>query len=571
MSHQLEADMNRHLFACRMAAPGSLRVLSGRFLVLSICGCAWLGCAQKPTLTSLDPPSGPPGTVVEVVGDKLVLASVRWDANSSTETQLPSNFLAARFFTVPLAASTGTHPVRLYGDGQYSDNTVNFNVTSGLVRPQPRLDDVTVSLFSIDANGKASMILMAHGANIDVGSKIHINGTAQNSFFSRLLRNPSPEATTPSTLGYPILHYATTWCILQNQTPGTNVDVAVENLDGVLSNTLSYHIAATMDELDSDGDGLPDVWEKNGYDADGDGVVDVDLPALGADPLHKDLFVEVDWMSSAAPNSTIWADIESTFANAPVLNSDGSQGIVIHIDRGAGSGGGGGSTIPYADRIRYDDLTPSPGFTYTNFHKMKTSHFDSKRLNIYRYCIFAWDNGHGPGSSGQAEDILANDFFVSLGSWGTDGQRDDFQVGTFIHELGHTLNLRHGGFEDTNSKDNYNSVMQYGNTWTTVGGQNNKFSPSQFSGIDVDCDMLNVDGVFTYSQGQRRDLDENALNENVGMCDNVARDWNGNGTMQASVSFNLDTNSSLTVIKDFADWANIELNFRAAGSGWGGN
>jgi len=420
------------------------------------------------------------------------------------------------------------------------------------------------------------MILMVHGANIDVGSEILISNatmaqTTQTTSFSRLLRNTSMNATLPATLGYPIFHYATVWTILDNQTPGRTLRVSVKNLDGEVSNVLTYRIAANMDELDSDGDGLPDIWEKNGYDADGDGVVDVDLPTLGATPLRKDLFIEVDWMSEAPPNNAIWAAMEDSFTNAPILNSDGSQGIAIHIDRGqAGAGGGGGDDIPYADRIRYDNGS-SPGATFTNFYTVKQNNFNNDRLNIYRYCVFAWDSGHFPGSSGRAEGFTANDFFVTLGAF-ANGQRADFQTGTFMHELGHTLNLRHGGFENTNSKDNYNSIMQYGNEWITWNMQDNIYSPNQFGGIDVDCNMLDVDGVYTYSQGQRRDLNESNLDENVGVCDNIARDWNGNGiNTEASVSVNLDTNTALTTIKDNADWANIELNFRAPGSDWNNN
>ncbi|MBI3771642.1 MAG: hypothetical protein HY272_02920 [Gammaproteobacteria bacterium] len=529
------------------------------------------GCAHKPTLSALDPVSGERGTIVEVIGQDLFASSVRWDANTANEQTLPSNFLGARFFSVPYTASLAAHPVRLYGDNQYSDNTINFTVTQGVAHPAPRVDDITVSMFSIDTNNKATMILMVHGANIDAGATILVNNVDQTSFFSRLLRNQAMNATDAATLGYPIFHYATVWCILSDQAPNSDLSVSVRNLNGSASNNLNYHIAASMAALDSDGDGLLDDWETNGYDANNDGTIDVDLPTLGANPMRKDLFVEVDWMNAAAPNNAIWADIETAFANAPILNSDGSQGIAIHIDRGVGTGGGGGTIIPYADAIRYDNSTPNRNLTYANFHTIKQNNFNANRLNIYRYGIFAWDNGHWVGSSGQAEDIWANDFFVSLGSWGADGQRTDFQVGTFMHELGHTLNLRHGGFEDTNSKDNYNSIMQYGNNWTTVAGQNNKFSPSQFSGIDTDCNLLNVNGEFTYSQGQRRDLDENSLNENSGICDNIARDWNGNGAMQANVSTNIDDNAALSTIRDHADWANIELNFRATGSNWGNN
>ncbi|KYK24672.1 hypothetical protein AYK25_06015, partial [Thermoplasmatales archaeon SM1-50] len=41
---------------------------------------------------------------------------------------------------------------------------------------------------------------------------------------------------------------------------------------------------------DDDGDGLPNDWEIYGYDANGDGIIDVDLPAMGADPQHEDIF-----------------------------------------------------------------------------------------------------------------------------------------------------------------------------------------------------------------------------------------------------------------------------------------
>ncbi len=525
---------------------------------LAVCALAMtgMGC-QPPVLTGLDPASGPAGTVVEVQGTGLSLASVIWDAGSGSEQTLDSSFLSARFFTVPLGASTGNHPVALEGNGARSA-ALNFNVTGGVARPEPRLDDVTVSLFSI-GGGSASMILMAHCANVDVGGEILVDGSAISTAFSRVLRNNSMNASTASTLGYPIFHYGTVWGVIDGQTPGSTIDVQVRNQDGMTSNTLQYEIAANMDALDSDGDGLPDVWEEEGYDHDGDGTVDVDLPALGADPMRKDLFVEVDWMSATSPNGGIWTNIEDTFANAPILNSDGSAGIVAHIDRGAGSGGGGGDVIGFADGLRYDNATPNSSKTYANMYTLRSNNMDAARVPVYRYCVFGWDNGHWPGSSGQAEDIHASMFFVSLASWGADGQREDFQTGTFIHELGHTLNLRHGGDVNDNRKDNFNSLMQYGDGWITWMGLDNVYGPSQMGGIDVDCDPFDVDGVYTYSQGQRAQLDESNLNENAGVCDNVAIDWNNSGTIQSSVSQNLDSVGTLTTIEDHADWANILL------------
>lgn len=550
------------------------KLSAGRMLPLIL---LFLLASCKPKLVALTPSSGPPGTLVKVDGSTF-LASLKWDAGSASETTLPSGFLGSTFFTVPLTSSIGNHAVRLSQGSTLSDNTLQFNVTGGMVRPAPRIDDVTCNFFTISGSN-ATFFLMVHCANVDAGAKIFINGTQQETYFWRGLGNSANmQAANPSTLGYPIFHYGTLVCSVTAPTGSSLSNITVRNLDGTNSfNSANYTVAANINTLDSDDDGLPDVWEKNGVDVNNDGTIDVDLPALGADPLHKDLFVEVDWMTGLAPNNAIWASIESTFANAPILNSDGTSGIVVHIDHGqAGAGGGGGTVIAFTDATRYDGINPYPSGsaqTCSNFYTLKRSNFNANRLNIYRYCIFVNDNGHSFGSSGQAEDIWSNDFFVSMGSgWGTDGQRVNFQVGTFLHELGHTLNLFHGGNENVNSKDNYNSLMQYGNGWVVIGGLNETASPSQFGGVDNDCNINDVDNVYTYSQGMRRDLNESSLNETLGICDNIGRDFNGNGSAtQTSVSANLDSNPALTVIRDFADWANIEINFRKTGSKWGSN
>jgi len=53
-------------------------------------------------------------------------------------------------------------------------------------------------------------------------------------------------------------------------------------------------LAVNQDEYDYDGDGLLNDWENAGIDYDGDGTLDLDLTTLGANPYHKDLFVEID-------------------------------------------------------------------------------------------------------------------------------------------------------------------------------------------------------------------------------------------------------------------------------------
>ena len=75
-------------------------------------------------------------------------------------------------------------------------------------------------------------------------------------------------------------------------------------------------------------------------------------------------------------------------------------------------------------------------------------------------------------STSGVSDIGGGDSLVTLGLWGAAGQTDPVQAGTFMHELGHSLGLTHGGLYydilgsyvptlEPNCKPNYQSVMSY--------------------------------------------------------------------------------------------------------------
>jgi hypothetical protein len=98
--------------------------------------------------------------------------------------------------------------------------------------------------------------------------------------------------------------------------------------------------------LDTDGDGLMDHWETRGIDVDHDGNADLKLHRMGADPLHKDIFLEIDWLADRTKGSyKPWSNqpapyathrMAQMFADAPATNPDGTTGITMHVDAGPG-------------------------------------------------------------------------------------------------------------------------------------------------------------------------------------------------------------------------------------------
>jgi len=101
------------------------------------------------------------------------------------------------------------------------------------------------------------------------------------------------------------------------------------------SNTASAEYTFQIDIGDEDRDGLLDAWEDEGIDVDNDGTPEIDLPAFGADPRHKDVFVELDAMTGAAVDPQAIGMVEGAFDRAPAAlidNPDGQAGVSLHVD-----------------------------------------------------------------------------------------------------------------------------------------------------------------------------------------------------------------------------------------------
>ncbi|MFQ5439870.1 MAG: hypothetical protein ACE5DL_00245 [Nitrosopumilaceae archaeon] len=342
---------------------------------------------------------------------------------------------------------------------------------------------------------------------------------------------------------------------------------------------------------DTDLDGLFDDWEENGIDFDNDGMIDFDLPGLfPVDKNHKDMLIEIDYMENHMPMLSAISNVVTAFANAPVSNPDNMDGINLHVVID--------DEVPHQDNIDVWSGFDSIKNTYfgTNGEDPKTK--SAKKL-VFRYALFAhqYDNDT---SSGVAE-INGNDFIVSLGASGWTsssghnvGSRME-QESTFMHELGHTLGLYHGGeFPDLNGdgtitdaedganncKPNYLSVMSYSRAFS----------------------YLIPDRPLDYSRNILAPIDENNLNEITGTGANTPPGakafWDApinqthNRAVVApagtSMDFNIDgdatdtgfsqnlnkigwiskhpcNNNNLKVLNGFDDWANIKINFRNDG------
>ena len=232
--------------------------------------------------------------------------------------------------------------------------------------------------------------------------------------------------------------------------------------------------------LDSDGDGLPDVWEREGVSIDGGaGPRWIDLPAMGADPMKPDLFLQVDWMAGAEhdqrPSPEALAMLVEAFAAAPYVSPTGSVGITLHVDAGPDSTlGAPGVTWGVLSRARVlawqKNLGTAASGTYdwSAFDAIKSApggFLETGRGPVFHYVVFGafhdLDDPHGWGASGNSRGIGGTDLLVTLGNFTNGVGTPREQAGTLMHELGHNLGLRHGGCDDTNLKPGYLSIMNY--------------------------------------------------------------------------------------------------------------
>lgn len=269
---------------------------------------------------------------------------------------------------------------------------------------------------------------------------------------------------------------------------------------------------------DTDGDGLLDGWEVHGFHEAG---FEEPLAIYGADPLRKDIFIEIDWMETASGDASTGASI-AYLAAVDIVRTFRRSGkdIAVHIDLGPRIE----SLVPAAilqpdvdlsafkivpdeeKVIPFQEVFPArpPGgapSTISSLYDLYRAghHFRPSRRNVFYYVVIAEQEGtdgrgdvaaEGTARSAFSEafhdDLARRDGLVPTGARLSVVYRkpvsdlapelESYRYSVrILHELGHAFGLGHGGalpgyrWDNQNYKPNYPSIMNYRFQFCGVG------------------------------------------------------------------------------------------------------
>jgi Putative metal-binding motif len=398
-------------------------------------------------------------------------------------------------------------------------------------------------------------------------------------------------------------------CDLRDNDCNGSVDDKDEDIDGEID--------------DGDGDGLLDCWEEVGMDVNDDEMVDLELNSspFNADPDTKDIFVEMDYMKvllhSHKPPGAVLRRVTDAFWNSKekirlhlMVDED-----VPHVDEVIMGGIGGG----VLDDI-YDFMFGSPPQDPCN----TDAHFGTQadrddlancanrmvaRRLVFRYVLWAhriyassgvlmglaeeWPvAGYGSDKLVIADSRVfwraVRDISMRWGSWPL-SERIDGTAGIFMHELGHTLGLLHGGGTEVHCKPNYISVMNYTRDFNDGGEACLPGEPHR--------EEVRTNRALDYSSGWDPvyALDEAILTESVGVggpssqrvvygnaagetligpaagpidwnCDEDYGDVVSSDVNQVGTEHDCDgSNGAELMLEGYDDWANLRYRFCPSG------
>ncbi len=265
-------------------------------------------------------------------------------------------------------------------------------------------------------------------------------------------------------------------------------------------------------KADTDGDGLLDAWEVDGFRK-------LDLPGMGCNPRRIDVICLVSRFDDV-PEARVKAELDrvtKTYNELPITNADGSKGWGMHI--------------LYRDPIKGED--------------MKRPWWENRDRNLpteWRGLVHWMQVTQGGG--GQADQ---------MGDGGSCGLNALWAV--FLHEFGHQIGMDHNGFWGPAFCPIYRSLMSYAYSYSLEDDPGKiAYSRGEFNGFTINENNLDETLPLPYEKVSflekgpyRFRLKKNGSTTQI--------DWNWNGTfgekgIRADINYSYATSAG---VRDEAD------------------
>lgn len=404
---------------------------------------------------------------------------------------------------------------------------------------------------------------------------------------------------------------------LTSPDPGLNINTC-DTVNGPSTDCATLAAAASFPSgwspVDSDNDGLKDGWEVFGvrrtctklqvapyYDpgtctditwggAAGAATGEEPTSAFDPDPRLADVFVSVDYDRKSPmagnwyPSSEISQKVEAAFGVegmecAYIATLDTSTYCAADARYRIRMKMYPGSQVSAVDE---SDHRSRVALIKSTFNSLM--HPDRKLTGMFRYARVT--NSSSISKGGQAWGLPGRVLQVN-------GNQNDDLARSLAHEVGHSMGLGHGGFEDSNFKANYPSLMNYGYEGMVnkaAPGVDDDLLPNDFGQPcvgDGDCPIsahcgpisqtctIGSQGPMRFSRGHHGTLNEPSLPEMAqapNLCAAVLAsraipiqfvsdaecriDWNKSGTYQALVEADVNSDGDKTDlnVQDHNDW-----------------
>ncbi|MGH3737336.1 MAG: hypothetical protein ACRDT6_17235 [Micromonosporaceae bacterium] len=363
-------------------------------------------------------------------------AQVAMDDNSGPGYAARLSFVASRSGTYTVVVrsrtTTSTGTTQLYRNGAAWQSNVPFggwSLTLRALRNNERID--TVKLAGGATVNHSLYILKPDGLGIERRTVGGGTGGAA------ALTWGGDSGDRRVLVGVPRTHTPGAVRLLRNDaglyghdTDGDRLGNELEAALGTCSNLTqvvgNFGCSRATDPRDTDGDGIRDEWEVLGRR---DGTPHQPLPLWGANPRHKDLFVEVDFAQKTTGETTRKttpreardfaayygdqvgspSELRMAVHAATLRNPDGVTGISVHMDIGVTPTDPADRTL-YGNWGGYSVVPPASEGKAANANTAWDTYLSPMRRGIFRYALpyasgggqtpvngFAWAYGLGSG------------------------------------------------------------------------------------------------------------------------------------------------------------------------------